>query len=163
MPIYEYACTACGHQLDALQKLSDAPLVDCPACGAAQLKRQMSAPSFRLKGGGWYETDFKNDKRRNIAESDSKAGDGKAAEAKPAASGGEKSGEKGGGSGSKSSDSAGKSGESGGKSGERGASKGGEKAPARSDTAPAPAKKPAGESSRAGSGKTGAGKAGGVA
>lgn len=165
MPIYEYACTACGHQLDALQKLADAPLVDCPACGAPQLKRQMSAPSFRLKGGGWYETDFKNDKRRNIAESDSKGGgaEGKAADAKPAASGGEKSGEKGGGSGGKSSDTGGKSGESGGKSGERGASKGGEKAPAKSDAATAPSKKPAGESSRVGSGKTDSGKAGGVA
>jgi putative FmdB family regulatory protein len=89
MPIYEYACGACGHHLDALQKLADAPLVDCPQCEAPQLKRQMSAPSFRLKGGGWYETDFKNDKRRNLAESDSKpaegkSGDGKAAEGKAA-------------------------------------------------------------------------------
>jgi putative FmdB family regulatory protein len=94
MPIYEYACGACGHQLDALQKLSDPPLVDCPACEAPRLKRQMSAPSFRLKGGGWYETDFKNDKRRNLAESDSKpaeaksgegkSGEGKSGEGKPA-------------------------------------------------------------------------------
>jgi putative FmdB family regulatory protein len=77
MPIYEYLCGECGHRLDALQKLSDEPLVHCPHCAAPSLKRQMSAPSFRLKGGGWYETDFKNDKRRNIAESESK-GDGKA-------------------------------------------------------------------------------------
>jgi putative FmdB family regulatory protein len=77
MPIYEYLCGECGHKLDALQKLSDEPLVHCPHCAAPALKRQMSAPSFRLKGGGWYETDFKNDKRRNIAESESK-GDGKA-------------------------------------------------------------------------------------
>ena len=77
MPIYEYLCSDCGHKLDALQKLSDEPLVHCPHCAAPSLKRQMSAPSFRLKGGGWYETDFKNDKRRNIAESESK-GDGKA-------------------------------------------------------------------------------------
>jgi putative FmdB family regulatory protein len=85
MPIYEYLCGDCGHKLDALQKLSDEPLVHCPHCAAPSLKRQMSAPSFRLKGGGWYETDFKNDKRRNIAESESK-GEGKAegkAEAKP--------------------------------------------------------------------------------
>lgn len=71
MPIYEYLCGACAHTLDALQKLSEDPLVYCPQCGAAALKRQMSAPSFRLKGGGWYETDFKNDRRRNIAEADS--------------------------------------------------------------------------------------------
>jgi len=77
MPIYEYLCGDCGHKLDALQKLSDEPLVHCPHCAAPSLKRQMSAPSFRLKGGGWYETDFKNDKRRNIAESESK-GEGKA-------------------------------------------------------------------------------------
>jgi putative FmdB family regulatory protein len=69
MPIYEYLCGECTHTLDALQKLSDEPLVYCPQCGAAALKRQMSAPSFRLKGGGWYETDFKSDKRRNISES----------------------------------------------------------------------------------------------
>jgi putative FmdB family regulatory protein len=77
MPIYEYLCGACGHQLDALQKHSDEHLVHCPHCGEPRLKRQMSAPSFRLKGGGWYETDFKNDKRRNIAESDSKSADAK--------------------------------------------------------------------------------------
>lgn len=82
MPIYEYVCGACSHRLDALQKLSDAPLIDCPECGAPQLKRQMSAPSFRLKGGGWYETDFKNDKRRNISESDSTAADSKSADGK---------------------------------------------------------------------------------
>ncbi|HRP87534.1 MAG TPA: zinc ribbon domain-containing protein [Gammaproteobacteria bacterium] len=80
MPIYEYLCGACGHVLDALQKHSDEPLVHCPHCGEPQLKRQLSAPSFRLKGGGWYETDFKSDKRRNIAESDSTAGGGKAKE-----------------------------------------------------------------------------------
>jgi len=71
MPIYEYICAGCGHELDALQKLSDELLVHCPHCGEPQLKRKLSAPRFRLKGSGWYETDFKNDKRRNIAESDS--------------------------------------------------------------------------------------------
>lgn len=93
MPIYEYLCGACGHVLDALQKHSDEPLVHCPHCAAPQLKRQLSAPSFRLKGGGWYETDFKTDKRRNIAESDSSAGGGKAKEstdAKPASASTEK-------------------------------------------------------------------------
>jgi putative FmdB family regulatory protein len=79
MPIYEYLCVACGHTLDALQKLSDDPLVHCPTCGAPELKRQLSAPRFRLKGKGWYETDFKGkgDKQRNLADSDSKSGDSK--------------------------------------------------------------------------------------
>jgi putative FmdB family regulatory protein len=79
MPIYGYACKECGHTLDALQKIADDPLVDCPACGAAALKRQLSAPRFRLKGQGWYETDFKKDNQRNIAgEKDSSSSDGKA-------------------------------------------------------------------------------------
>ena len=67
MPIYGYLCQNCGHTLDALQKVSDDPLVDCPECGAAALERQLSAPRFRLKGSGWYETDFKKDKQRNLA------------------------------------------------------------------------------------------------
>jgi putative FmdB family regulatory protein len=67
LPIYEYTCTACDHHLDALQKMSDAALVDCPACGKPQLQRVLSAPRFRLKGAGWYETDFKKDNQRNIA------------------------------------------------------------------------------------------------
>ena len=67
MPIYGYACKICEHTLDALQKMADDPLVDCPACGEPALKRQLSAPRFRLKGNGWYETDFKKDNQRNIA------------------------------------------------------------------------------------------------
>ncbi len=69
MPIYEYRCDACGHELDALQKISDAQLVDCPECDASALRRLISKPSFRLKGSGWYETDFKSDKenKRNLA------------------------------------------------------------------------------------------------
>jgi putative FmdB family regulatory protein len=67
MPIYEYQCEACNHNLEALQKLSDAPLVDCPACGKTALKKQISAAGFRLAGGGWYETDFKSGKKKNIA------------------------------------------------------------------------------------------------
>lgn len=67
MPIYEYQCEACSHNLEALQKLSDAPLVDCPECGKASLKKQISAAGFRLSGGGWYETDFKSGKKKNIA------------------------------------------------------------------------------------------------
>jgi len=66
MPIYAYACKECDHTLDALQKISDAPLVDCPECGKPALKRLLSAPRFRLKGSGWYETDFKSDKQRNL-------------------------------------------------------------------------------------------------
>ena len=71
MPIYEYACKNCGHTLDALQKMSDDPLVDCPECGKAELKRLISAPRFRLKGEGWYETDFKKDNQKNVHKSDS--------------------------------------------------------------------------------------------
>ena len=66
MPIYGYVCKNCEHMLDALQKISDDPLVDCPECGEPQLRRQLSAPRFRLKGSGWYETDFKKDKQRNL-------------------------------------------------------------------------------------------------
>ncbi len=67
MPIYEYQCTACGELTEALQKVSDAPLTDCPACGKAALRKKVSAAAFRLKGGGWYETDFKSGNRKNIA------------------------------------------------------------------------------------------------
>jgi putative FmdB family regulatory protein len=70
VPIYEYACKECGHRLDALQKMNDDPLVDCPECGEPQLQRQLSAPRFRLKGKGWYETDFKKDNQRNVHKSD---------------------------------------------------------------------------------------------
>ncbi|MEL0005915.1 MAG: zinc ribbon domain-containing protein [Luminiphilus sp.] len=68
MPIYEYCCQDCGHRLEAIQRLADAPLTDCPACSHSSLKKQVSAPSFRLSGGGWYETDFKTgDKKKNLA------------------------------------------------------------------------------------------------
>ena len=67
MPIYEYACTSCQHILDALQKVSDEPLKDCPECGQPALKRLISAPRFRLKGQGWYETDFKTGSKRNLS------------------------------------------------------------------------------------------------
>jgi putative FmdB family regulatory protein len=71
MPIYEYQCQSCGHVLDALQKISDEPLKHCPDCGEPALRKLLSAPRFRLKGGGWYETDFKDKNRRNIASADS--------------------------------------------------------------------------------------------
>ena len=84
MPIYAYACKKCDHTLDALQKMAEAPLLDCPSCGEAALKRLLSAPRFRLKGKGWYETDFKKDNQRNIAgEKETKKTESKA-EAKPA-------------------------------------------------------------------------------
>lgn len=70
MPIYEYACKQCDHTLDALQKMSDDPLIDCPACGEATLRKMLSAPRFRLKGKGWYETDFKDGSQRNVLSSD---------------------------------------------------------------------------------------------
>lgn len=66
MPIYEYACKACEHEFETIQKLSEAPLVDCPACGEAGLRKKVSAAAFRLKGGGWYETDFKSGSKRNL-------------------------------------------------------------------------------------------------
>lgn len=71
MPIYEYACKNCHHTLDVLQKISDEPMVDCPECGKPALRRLLSAPRFRLKGEGWYETDFKKDKQRNVLKNDS--------------------------------------------------------------------------------------------
>jgi len=89
MPIYEYRCAACGHELEALQKLSDAPLQDCPACKTAQLQKKVSAAGFRLKGGGWYETDFKSSAKKNVAESGgSSSGESGGGDSSPAASGG---------------------------------------------------------------------------
>ena len=99
MPIYAFACTACGHAFDKLQKLSDPDPETCPACGAVgMVRRQLTAPSFRLSGSGWYETDFKKegDRKRNLAgeggegakaggESKPEAAPAKPAEAKPAA------------------------------------------------------------------------------
>jgi putative FmdB family regulatory protein len=69
MPFYEYQCSRCGHHHEELQKVTDKPLRKCPECGRLTLTRLMSAPVFRLKGGGWYETDFKSDKegKRNLA------------------------------------------------------------------------------------------------
>jgi len=108
MPFYEYECQACKFYTEVMQKISDAPLTKCPSCGKRRLKKLVSAPVFRLKGGGWYETDFKSDKeeRRNLSGPDkeepkaegkpeakeAKAADAKApppkpAEAKPAAAG----------------------------------------------------------------------------
>jgi putative FmdB family regulatory protein len=69
MPIYGFECAACGHRFDRLQKLSDPDPEACPACGAVAVRRQITAPAFRLAGAGWYETDFKKDgdRKRNLA------------------------------------------------------------------------------------------------
>lgn len=72
MPFYEYQCTKCGHEEEVLQKISDEPLKKCPACGKSTMKKKVSAAAFRLKGGGWYETDFKSGNKKNVA-GDSKA------------------------------------------------------------------------------------------
>ena len=72
MPIYEFECSACGDQFERLQKLSDPDPSVCPKCGAARVKRRLTAPAFRLAGSGWYETDFKKDgdRKRNLAAKD---------------------------------------------------------------------------------------------
>jgi len=89
MPIYEYACTQCEHAFDELQKISEAALVHCPKCGEPSLRKLLSAPKFRLKGQGWYETDFKTGDKRNLhgdtekkstsKDADTKKGDTKSA------------------------------------------------------------------------------------
>ena len=75
MPIYEYLCDSCGNRIEALQKISDEPLKICSACGSTSLRKLVSAASFRLKGKGWYETDFKTGDKKKLAESDSKSED----------------------------------------------------------------------------------------
>lgn len=76
MPLYEYRCEKCGYEMEALRKLSDPPLLDCPECAQPTLKKLVSAAAFRLKGSGWYETDFKGDKKKNLHESgEKKAGE----------------------------------------------------------------------------------------
>lgn len=70
MPIYEYKCSACDESLEKLQKMSDDPLTLCPSCGKESLKKQISAAGFRLSGTGWYETDFKTNKKKNLTDSE---------------------------------------------------------------------------------------------
>ena len=84
MPVYEYECQSCKFYMEVMQKITDAPLTKCPSCGKSALKKLLSAPVFRLKGGGWYETDFKSDKetKRNLAGADKEESK---AEAKPEA------------------------------------------------------------------------------
>lgn len=91
MPIYPYVCTACGHEFDELQKISEAPLMDCPACGEATLRRRLTAPSFKLKGTGWYETDFKDSGKKKAKDGDGKgdASGGKSSQDKEAKTSGD--------------------------------------------------------------------------
>ena len=81
MPIYEYACRSCEHRFETIQRASEDALVDCPSCGEAELKKLLSAPNFRLKGSGWYETDFKTGDKRNVAGDASAEGDGQKSDA----------------------------------------------------------------------------------
>jgi putative FmdB family regulatory protein len=68
MPIYEYKCSKCEHQFEVIQRFSDNPVESCPECNKKSVKKLVSAPSFRLKGGGWYETDFKTGSKKNIVD-----------------------------------------------------------------------------------------------
>lgn len=113
MPIYEYQCQACDHKMEKLQKLSDEALKDCPACNEPKLNKLISAAGFRLKGAGWYETDFKTGKKKNVSGSDnaSPGSSDSGSSSKPDSSSGSSSS-----SGSKSSSgSSSSSGDSGGK------------------------------------------------
>ena len=89
MPIYEYRCDQCDHELERIQKMSDEPLRDCPACEQPELIRLVSAAGFRLKGAGWYETDFKKGDKKNLHDSGSSKSEpsstGKSETGKPAA------------------------------------------------------------------------------
>jgi putative FmdB family regulatory protein len=103
MPIYEYQCDSCAALHEVLQKISDPPLTDCPACGAAALRKKVSAAAFRLKGGGWYETDFKSGNKKNLA---GDAGSDSGNASKEGSGGQEGKGGKTGGDSAKASDSA---------------------------------------------------------
>lgn len=84
MPFYEYVCSACGAECELLRKISDPPATTCPTCQAEALVKQVSAAGFRLKGGGWYETDFKSDGKRNLVSDEAaKPAEGKVADANP--------------------------------------------------------------------------------
>ena len=90
MPFYEYQCSKCGHEEEVLQKVSDKPLTKCPECGKNTMKKMVSAAAFRLKGGGWYETDFKSGSKKNVAadgKAEAKSKDSKAAASKKKSSG----------------------------------------------------------------------------
>ncbi len=99
MPIYEYRCERCGHELEKMQKINDPPLIDCPECGEPALKKQISAAGFRLKGSGWYETDFKGGAKKNLHGAE--RGDKKEAKASTSSSDTKSDGGKGGDAGAK--------------------------------------------------------------
>jgi putative FmdB family regulatory protein len=80
MPIYEYQCQGCEHEFETIQKMSDAPLIQCPSCGKDLLRKKISAVAFRLKGGGWYETDFKSGDKKNVASSSDSSGESSSSE-----------------------------------------------------------------------------------
>jgi putative FmdB family regulatory protein len=90
MPFYEYRCESCGHEMESLQKIGDPPLVDCPQCAEPALKKLISAVGFRLKGGGWYETDFKGGNKKNLHESSDEKASGSSKDKKKEAGGGAK-------------------------------------------------------------------------
>jgi len=92
MPIYEYKCSSCGHKKEVLQKMSDAPLIECPACGKATLSKLISAAGFQLKGSGWYATDFKSGGA--APKSDKENADGKTKDERKSADAGAASGDK---------------------------------------------------------------------
>ncbi|MCY3641649.1 MAG: zinc ribbon domain-containing protein [Gammaproteobacteria bacterium] len=119
MPIYEYRCGNCGYEMEAIQKISEAPLVDCPRCETAQLRKKISRVAFRLKGSGWYETDFKSGQQRNLAGADNDSG-----KDQPSGDGGEAAASASGGAGS----DAGKDAKNNGKTAEKAASNGSGKA-----------------------------------
>jgi len=81
MPIYEYQCNSCGVKKEHIQKMSDAPIAVCPACGSEDYTKLVSAAGFQLKGSGWYVTDFKNKSSQSTAKSDSDSGGDKTAAA----------------------------------------------------------------------------------
>lgn len=86
MPIYEYQCQDCDEVVEVLQKIADAPVVDCPSCGKPSLKKKISAAAFRLKGSGWYETDFKTGAKKNIAGESAAQSSASSSEKAPASS-----------------------------------------------------------------------------
>ncbi len=87
MPFYEYQCTKCDHKEEVLQKINDKPLKKCPSCGRPTMKKLVSAAAFRLKGSGWYETDFKSGEKKNIEKSDNQKADSQKSAGKAEAAG----------------------------------------------------------------------------